>query len=524
MTTPPAPVVSERHEAAFFKLLSSNVAVTLSNLLRDVAIAIAFGASTVTDNFFLAISIPIFLVTVASGAWRSVVLPLLARVLRQGQGAFTRVVQRLSGLSIGGIGLIAVVLLLFAAAALLGGWTGAPSPEAGAVSLPAFTMLVIPMYCLVAFTELSQAPLQARNRLFVPSLTRVGLPVGLIAGALLLGDRLGVLALVPGGTFGALAGAGVIGMLLAREGMLPGRASEPLPADVRHDLVLNFRALVIATSITYLSPLIGQWMASGLGPGAVSYLGYANRLTTGAIMMVTGSLAPVLLGFYASQVAGGGIGAVRGAFVSLSQVFAWIGCGMTLAAWLLSDYLVALVYQHGEFTSGDAQAVRVLVDCYALGFPFILAALASNTLISALSRNAVFVPICVALLVATIVANFVMMTWFGVAGIALATSLVYGLSLVLLNRYLQSAGGLSLTMFEWLHIAMPFGILALAGLAPLWFGVRVYADLWLPDLLEAALVLAVFVGLAVLANRAVLRAYLAPVLAARRARRQPAKD
>ena len=524
MNATPAPVHSPRHEAAFLKLLASNVTVTLANLARDVAIAVAFGASAVTDNFFLAISIPIFVVTVASGAWRSVVLPLLARVLHQGRDAFTGVVRRLNALSISGIGLIAVAIFLFAAAALLGGWTGASSPEAGTVSLPAFTMLVIPMYCLVAFTELSQAPLQARNRLFVPSLTRAGLPVGLIAGALLLGDRLGVLALVPGGTFGALAGAVVIVMLLAREGMLPARASEPLPPDVRHDLVVNFRALVTATSITYLSPLIGQWMANGLGPGAVSYLGYANRLTTGAIMMVTGSLGPVLLGYYATQVAGGGIGAVRGAFVSLSQVFAWIGSAMTLAAWLSSDYLVALVYQHGEFTTGDARAVRVLVDCYALGFPFILAALASNTLISALARNAVFVPIGVALLAATLLANFSMMTWFGVAGIALATSFVYGLSLVLLNRYLQSAGGLGLTAAEWLHIALPFGVLALAGVVPLWWGVRVHADLRLPEVLAAILVLAAFLGLAVLANRTVLRAYLAPVLAARRARRQPAQD
>ncbi len=524
MNPTPAPVAPARHEAAVLKLLGSNVAVTLTNLLRDVAIAIAFGASTVTDNFFLAISIPIFLVTVASGAWRSVVLPLLARVLRQGQDTFTRVARRLNGLSIGGIGLIAVVLFLLAAAALSGGFTGAPAPAGGTVSLPVFTMLVLPMYCLVAFTELSQAPLQARNRLFVPSLARVGLPVGLIAGALLLGDRLGVLALVPGGTLGALLGAGVVALLLGREGMLPGRATEPLPPDVRHDLRVNFRALVTATSITYLSPLIGQWMANGLGPGAVSYLGYANRLTTGAIMMVTGSVAPVLLGFYATQVAGGGVGTVRGAFVSLSQLFAWIGCGMTLTVWLWSDYVVALVYQHGEFTTGDARAVRVLVDCYALGFPFILAALASNTLISALSRNAVFVPIGIALLVATLVSNFAMMTWFGVAGIALATSLVYGLSLVLLNRYLQGDGGLSLTTAEWLHIAMPFGILALAAAVPLWWGVRVYADLRLPDVLAALLVLAVFLGVAVLANRAVLRAYLAPVLAGWRARRQRTQD
>ena len=181
---------------------------------------------------------------------------------------------------------------------------------------------------------------------------------------------------------------------------------------------------------------------------------------------------------------------------------------MTLGTWLLSDYLVHLVYQHGEFTRQDAQSVRLLVDCYALGFPMILVAVASNTLISALSRNVVFIPIGVALLISTVIANFVLMRWLGVAGIALATSLVYGLSLVLLNTYLQRGGGLSLSVGEWLQIAVPFGVLAVAGLLPLWWSVRVDAELQIADVLASTLVLSVFLAIAVFANQEFLRSYL----------------
>ena len=507
----------ERHEAAFIKLFGGNLLVTLANLLRDVAIAVAFGASVATDNFFLAISIPIFLLTVASGAWRSVVVPLLARIARQQQASFTAIARRLTGASTAGVTLVALALALLSVAFYLFVPAG-PAPQ-GVISVTGFATLVLPMYCLAAFTELGQGPLQARHRLFVPNLARAVMPVGLILSAWLVGDRLGVLALVPGGTLGALAGAAIIAVLMAREGILPGLTTKPLPAADRSTLVGNFWALVTATSITYLSPLIGQWMAGGLGPGAVSYLGYANRLTTGAISLVTGSLAPVLLGFYATRVASGGISAVRSAFITMSCAFSWVGCAMSLGTWLSSDYLVDLVYQHGEFTQQDAESVRLLVDCYALGFPMILVAVASNTLISALSRNAVFIPIGVALLLSTVIANFLLMQWLGVAGIALASSLVYGVSLVLLNGYLQRGGGLGVSVGEWLQIATPFGVLAIAGLAPLWWSVRIDAELQSADVLAAILVLTAFLAIAVFANREFLRSYLT----AWRARRPPAQ-
>ena len=238
----------ERHEAAFIKLLGGNLLVTLANLLRDVAIAIAFGASVATDNFFLAISIPIFLLTVASGAWRSVVVPLLARIAQQQQASFTSVARRLTGASTAGVALVALALALLAAAFYLFA-PAAPTPQ-GVINVPGLATLILPMYFLAAFTELGQGPLQVRHRLFVPNLVRAGMPAGLILSAWLFGDQLGVLALVPGGTLGALAGAAFIALLMAREGMLPSWTTTPLPVDVRSALVGNFWALVTATSIT----------------------------------------------------------------------------------------------------------------------------------------------------------------------------------------------------------------------------------------------------------------------------------
>ena len=497
------------HSAAVVKLFAGNLVVTIGNLLRDVAIATVFGASLATDRFFLAVSLPIFLLSVASGAFRSVVVPLLTRILVQGRTVFRRVARRLTYMSI--LGIASVTSLL----AIVGCGLYVLSNTVGSNSWKALLLvgvLVLPMYFLAAFVELSQGVLQTRERLFWPNVMRVCMPLGLILGAFLFGGRIGVLALIPGGTIGALVGAGVIAALLSREGMWPSSASERLPTELQRDVSANFRALVTATSITYLSPLIGQWMAGALGAGAVSYLGYANRLSTGMIVLVTSSLSPVLLSLYATQIAVGGIEGVRNTFAALSRAFAWAGCAMTLGTWLISDYLVSLVYQRGEFTVADAQAVRTLVDCYALGFPMLLSALAANTLISAMARNRAFVPIGIVLLVATLLGNLALMRLIGVAGIALASSLVYGLSLLLLDAYLHKYAGLALSAGEWLQIAAPFGALALAGIAPFCWSVRMTSEFSIQELLMSGAVLGIFLVLAGTANRELLRPYLVTLL------------
>ena len=370
------------HSAAVVKLFAGNLVVTIGNLLRDVAIATVFGASLAIDRFFLAVSPPIFLLSVASGAFRSVVVPLLTRILVQGgrssdashapstvhEHPWDRVCHK----SAGNRRVWALRPVKHCWQQFVEGAASGRCPSAADV-FPA------------AFVELSQGVLQTREQLFWPNVMRVCMPLGLILGAFLFGGRIGVLALIPGGTIGALVGAGVIAALLSREGMWPSSASERLPTELQRD-VGNFRALVTATSITYLSPLIGQWMAGALGAGAVSYLGYANRLSTGMIVLVTSSALASAAELYATQIAVGGI-EVYATRRCAQPAFAWAGCAMTLGTWLISDYLVSLVYQRGEFTVADAQAVRTLVDCYALWVSTALVGLAANTLISAMARN-----------------------------------------------------------------------------------------------------------------------------------------
>ncbi|MDP2325990.1 MAG: lipid II flippase MurJ [Gammaproteobacteria bacterium] len=492
---------------AVVKLFAGNFVVTLSNLLRDISVAASLGASFGADYFFLAISIPVFVISVAAGSYRSVVVPFLVRKLGAADGSFHSAATRLTWLNVTGVlgvaGLAAAVFTLgyFAVAGFV--------TDGGSSGLWLLMLLVIPMYALSGFVELSQGSLQAAGSLLTPNLSRAALPAGILIGAVLSGSGAGVSGLILGGTVGALIGALLMGWQLARHRMPVRTATTRFSVPEARQFMENFRVLLVATSITLLTPLIGQWLAGLLGPGSVSALGYAGRLTIGATALITGALTPVLLGFFAREGSGPGAASIGRNFFEIATAFAWAGCCMTLGFWIASEYLIELVYQRGEFTAEDTRQVALLANCYAMQFPLLFAGTAATSLISAQALNRVFLPIGLVLLVSNLILTVSLMNLLGTAGIALASSLTYVISVSLLTLTLIRRNVVSPDRGLLKRLLAPFALLGGASLLVFLQGLRLMSDTEPAQLAGAALLLAAFMAMAFILNRGFLARALA---------------
>lgn len=483
------------------KLFAGNLVVTVCNLLRDIAIANTLGASAVADYFFLAISLPIFLITLAAGSYRMVVVPLLVRLMSNPDGSATRTAARLNLLNLAGIAAIACTC-----AAALGiayaFFRGVMTP--GHRYLIGLMLGVLPMYALGAFIELSQGALQVLGALFTPTVSRAALPAGIAFGAVWFNTGPGAEGLVAGGTAGAIVGAAAVAWQLSHHGAPIRRARTQLLPSHAGEFLRNFRALVISYSILALMPLIGQWLASLLGPGSVSTLGYANRLTVGVASLVSGALAPVLLGAFAQDTATASTAAANRFFDTITA-FVWAGCAVTLGFWEISEYLIPLIYEHGHLTRADGHAVARVADWYALQFPLLLASTSTSSLISALALNRVFIPITSIVLASNVILTVVLMHPLGVAGIALASSLTYAISLALQLVALMRRAGICRDFAMVQRLSTPF--LLLTGAAVLVFigRARLAPDVGLVQATCGVLILATFLVAALVRNKALVR-------------------
>jgi putative peptidoglycan lipid II flippase len=483
------------------KLLAGNLIVTLFNLMRDIEIARTLGTSATADNFFLALSLPIFLVTLSSGSYRMVVIPFLMRANLAVAGATQYPARRLNWLNLLGIAAISTVC----AAAFGVAYFFVDGAQQSHLIL--LMLAVLPMYALAAFTELSQGALQVFGSLVAPNLARAALPAGIVLGAIWLGSSTGAAGLVTGGTFGALVGAIATALQLSRHGAPLRRTPVGLQPSEAHAFLGNFRAMIVASAVLALVPLIGQWLAALLGPGAVSALGYANRLTVGVASLVSGAVVPVLLSAFAHEAGTGG--SADRSFFRTTIPFAWLGCGMTLLFWEFSASLIPLIYEHGQLTRSDARIVTLVANCFALQFPFLLASTTTTSLISALGLNRVFILINSIMLVTNITLTIGLMRPIGTAGVALASSLTYAVSLGLQFFALRRHGAIRIDFETLRSLMMPFGLLAIASLPVFLAGCRFARDSSYDRIAGSAVILLTFFSFAVVSNRLFVRRALA---------------
>jgi putative peptidoglycan lipid II flippase len=117
----------------------------------------------------------------------------------------------------------------------------------------------------------------------------------------------------------------------------------------------------------------------------------------------------------------------------------WDGCRHTLRTWVMltaavsvplaalliagAQPLVRVAYQHGRFGPHDTAIVASVLAMYAIQIPFYVTSRVYYRFIVAMRRTDLVLYCGTINLGLDIVLNLILMHWFGVAGIALATSL-----------------------------------------------------------------------------------------------------
>ena len=97
--------------------------------------------------------------------------------------------------------------------------------------------------------------------------------------------------------------------------------------------------------------------------------------------------------------------------------------------------LVRMLFQRGAFTAADTEVVSWIQICFAIQIPFYIWARLFIRFVSSLRQNHILMYASAITLVLDIVFNLVFMKWWGVAGIALSTSVVSIVVLVVMAAW-----------------------------------------------------------------------------------------
>lgn len=366
----------ERH-ARTFTLLT--VASRLSGLVRDAALARAFGLGPAADAFNFAFQLPnLFRRLFGEGALSSSLIPAYTKELSErGDAAAGLLAWRVLSVAAIALGSITLLAELVLAGLHLMQSDGSQSLT---LSLFAITLPYMPLVCLVALTG---AVLQVHHR-FGPTATAPVILNLMVAGMALAGwlaygegesSRRVVWVAI------AVVAAGCVQLLwtvLALRGtarVTPGRSAESDAAArkvwvVTIPMILGLGVLQLNT---FIDGLIASW-PTAVGP---TILGFAYPLPEGS--MATLTLAQRLYEFPLGVF---GVAIATAIFPQLAReashpetfvatlrrglrVSVFIGAAASAGLFAIAAPLATVLYEGGEFTAADAQRVTWVVSGYA---------------------------------------------------------------------------------------------------------------------------------------------------------------
>ncbi|HMS80619.1 MAG TPA: murein biosynthesis integral membrane protein MurJ, partial [Burkholderiaceae bacterium] len=401
----------------------------ITGLVRENLTATIFGASALTDAFFVAFRLPNLLRRMfAEGAFSQAFVPILAAVREGGDDAsMHRLVDHVATVlfwalvAVSALGVVAAPALVWAMAS---GLRDAPGAfEAGVV----MTRWMFPYILLISLVALAAGVLNTWRQFAVPAFTPVLLNLAFIGAALVLAPRFDppVYALAAGVVAGGVAQLALQVPALLRIGMLPRIGFDPRVAladpQVRR-IVRQMGPAVLAVSVAQISLIVNTHIASRIGPGAVSWVSFGDRLMEFPTALLGVALGTVLLPSLARANAAGRADEYASLLdwgLRLAALLA-LPCMVGLA--LMAEPLTALLFHYGRFDDQDLQMTARAVLAYGAG---LLGLIAVKILAPGFyGRQDVRTPFRIALVVLAVTQalNLALVPAFGHAGLALSIS------------------------------------------------------------------------------------------------------
>lgn len=404
----------------------------ITGLVRDILIARSFGAGPLSDAFWVAFRIPNLLRRLfAEGAFSQAFVPILNEVRSKGDDQEVRRLLDRVALSLTSIVMLVTLLGMLATpwvvSAMASGMTSA-AKESEFEAAVWMTRTMFPYILCMSLVALASGILNTWSRFAVPAFTPILLNLAMILASVFAAPYFDppIYALAVGVLLGGFAQLTVQWVALAKLGLMPRfswRVHQAWADPLVKRVVKQMLPAILGVSVAQLSLLINTNIATWLQSGSVTWLSFADRLMEFPTALLGVALGTVLLPKLSAAYAEADHTHYQSLLDWGLRLVVMLGVPAALGLALLSEGLVATLFNYGAFNATDVSQTQTAVIAYAVG---LLALLAIKILAPAFyARQDIKTPVRIAIvvLVLTQVMNLIFVPTLAHAGLALSIGL-----------------------------------------------------------------------------------------------------
>lgn len=340
-------------------------------LVRDMVIAAFFGASWMTDAFWIAFRIPNMLRRLlGEGSLTISFVPVFTEYLEKksqeeaielAQNVFTLLSVVLAVVSVAGILLSPVIVGILAP-----GFISDP----GKFGLTVFlNQLMFPYIFFISLVALCMGILNSLRHFSAPALSPIMLNIAMIASAFFLRPFFAepITALAVGVLIGGFLQLAMQWPFLRKFGF-----KLKFRFNVQHPGIRQIGQLILPSALgagvsTINVAIVGMILASLLPSGSVTYLFYADRIMELPIGVFAIAIGTAALPSFSRHVSTGRMDELKSSISFSLRLILFLTIPAMVALMALNLPIISVLFQRGAFDGRAAQLTGQALFCYALG-------------------------------------------------------------------------------------------------------------------------------------------------------------
>ena len=415
----------------------------LFGLFRDVAIADNFGAGTAYDAYIVAFFLPQFLrKLLGEGALALSFIPVYSNYLLKDREEAGKMASNFLNILLLCFPLVIAIGILFAPhfiPFLASGFS--PSKQELTIRL---TRIVFPFVGFMGLAALMMGILNAHKHFFAPAFAPVFFNIGVISGALYLGNffERPIFGLASGVLLGGMGQLAFQVPYIRREGFNWRPEFFPLHPGVKRAMRLMV-PMVVGLIAAQVNIMVDNKLASYLPAGSISSLQYATRLYQLPLGLFAIAISTAILPRLSDKWSEGSREEFGKMLKNGMELLFFIILPATIGLFVMGKPIVELLFEHRSFTPQDTVRTVYALDYYLVG-------LLGYSLVQLFTRafysiQQTFIPVLAGILAVgvNVGLDLALIGPLGVGGLALATAvsgLVNAAVLMLVFGYMIEEG------------------------------------------------------------------------------------
>lgn len=418
--------------------LFSRLGLGILGFLQVVLIAKAFGVSVTTDAYMVAIWIPLFVWGMGDSVLIYALVPYLVSIqVKEGSKSANEAANHIFSWFL--LVLLAVSIMLYLCASplvyiLVPGF----SKEAKLLTVELLRWLS-PSVFLGGLAAFFASLLFSIRKFAVPAVTALFPDLGAI-GFILFGiKKWGIKAVVIGFIIGVSIQLIILFFTLLRTGIFPRFIRPKFTEFMKTAKLMGPRVGGVGLNRAIVG--VDRFFASMLGAGSVSLLAYSFRLTQLPVSLAVAAFGKTLMPTLSKEIAEGNMENVR---KLIPRFIGFVFFGLAPIVLLLiyySEPIIRLIYERGAFTSEATRLAANVLIFYSLAILFSSITVIFSGIFFASGDTWTPFKVTVLSLILNAVLDYVLMSFFGITGIAMATFCVAIITMIVLYNKLKDRIG-----------------------------------------------------------------------------------